>query len=62
MVASASQMAPTVPMTSKIVSMLASPKVPRPPTDSHWFYLALVLLVLAALALLAAVVLGTGTL
>ena len=46
MTPAASHRAPIAPMTSKIVSMLATPKVPPPHSDSLWFYGVLVLIVI----------------
>lgn len=57
MAASMSQTMATAPRMIRTVSMLAhKPEIPPPPIDVHWFYLVIVLLIVAlvAVAILAA--------
>ena len=48
--ATASQMAPRVPRRNRAIHMLARrPEIP--PVDAHWFYMVIVLLIVAVVAL-----------
>ena len=50
--ATASQMAPRVPRRNRAVHMLARrPEIPPPPLDAHWFYLVIMLMIVALIAL-----------